>query len=240
MRGVEYVADSPVFKQNVEIKTSAKVTYPLPVPDEIKNLIQRMKRYMLHLSGHWIKEYDKFLSKGEIVDTGDNDENYYKLVSLMQKTKVETIARVNNKFDIKGIFINEWHLVVKIEVKGITINTGYSDYTKVNKGMNHIFDLTTAWIFEDNIRKMNSTQYMLKLWEGKEELLERLNDLDEGQIDELMIKHLEEKGHLVLQEDLEHKTDEKVQDTGTTEKTDDSVAPEPEEKDLESDKKVEL
>lgn len=240
MGGIEYVADNPIFKQNVEIKTSAKVTYPLPVPEEIKQLIQRMKRYMLHLSGHWISEYDKFLVKGEIVDSGENDENYYRLVSLMQKTKVEQISRVNNRYDIKGIFINEWHLVVKIEVKGITLNTGYEDFTKLNKGMDHIFNLTTAWIFEDNIRKMNSTQYMMKLWEGKEDLLGRLTDLTEEQIDELMIKHLEEKGHLVLQENLEPEIDQKIQDTEIEGKTDDSIASEPDEKELSSDKKVKL
>ena len=210
-KGMEYHAEDPRVKDAVTIKAFSRIVYPIPIPRDIQDLIQRMKKYLLHLSGYWQPEYDQYIDKGVIKDIADGDADYYKLLKLMQSTKVEEIARFKGKYDIIGHLINEWKLPIKISVKGINCDTNYNEYEKLNRGMQHIFSSVTDYINDDSFRKMESKQYCLDFFDGKEEMQERIEAFDDDQVDEMMTKIMEEKGMIVIrpEESEEESVEEK-------------------------------
>lgn len=211
MKGLEYHAEAPEVKQNVIIKAFYKINYPIPVPTDVKDTIQRMKRYLLHLSGHWEDTFDQYLLKGEVKDIADGTDDYYRLIALLQSTRIEELSRFKGKYDILGFFINKWKLPIPIQIKGITIDTGYEDYDKLDRGMKHIFQIVTDFIQDKDYRKMDSRQYMMDLWGAKADLVEKIDSLDDDQIDELQAEIMEQKGYIVIkqEEEPEVTTDEK-------------------------------
>ena len=206
MKGMEYHADDSIKKGDITINGFIKRTLPIPIPNDIRDLIQRMKRYMLHMSGHWITAYDQYISKGEVIDISDPSQEYYDMMKLFQHTQIEELGREKGKYSIKGYYLNEWKFPVKIIIKNVTVNTGYTDYAKLDNGMNHIFDVVSGYIHDKNLRMMNPKQYMMDLWEGKSEMQARLDGLDEDQTAELQAKMLEQKGFIVIKQEGE--TDE--------------------------------
>ena len=113
---------------------------------------------------------------------------------------------------IIGYYLNEWKQSIKLEVNGVTIDTGYTDYDKLDAGMKHIFDSITGFINEDKLRMMDSRQYMLDLWEGKSEMTARLDGLDDEQTNELQAKILEEKGYIVIKQEDSPEEEEEEED----------------------------
>jgi hypothetical protein len=162
------------------------------------------------MSGHWVDAYDQYIVKGEIVDNGNNDENYHRVVALMQSVKVEEISRFNSKYKIKGYLINEWKLAVNIEVKDITSDIGYDDYDKLEKGMEHIFGIITDWIFDDKVRQMDGLQYAFAFCGSKEEDIARIENMSKEELNEFQKKHMEERGCIVL--DPEEMEDPNIDD----------------------------
>jgi len=206
MKGLEYHAEDNIQKDNITIKGFNKRTFPIPIPMDIRDLIQRMKRYMLHMSGHWIVAYDQYISKGDVVDITDPSPEYYEMMKLFQNTQIEEIGREKGKYSIKGYYLNEWKFPIKIIVGNVTIDTGYTDYNKLNNGMEHIFGIISEYINERNLRMMNAKQYMMAIWDGKSEMQSRLEGLDDNQLEELQAKMLEQKGFIVIKQEGE--TDE--------------------------------
>ncbi len=206
MKGIEFHAEDPIVKENVIIKGFIKKVYPIPLPSDIIQLIQRMKRYLLHMSGYWRKEFDQYIVKGELIDIADPDPTYYDLMKLFNNTRIEEISRFKGKYSILGFYMNDWKFHVKILVNSITIDTGYDDYDKLDRGMKHIFKSITEFIEDERLRKMEPKQYMLDLWEGKSEMLQRLDGLDDDQIAELQAKVMEEKGYIVLKQEDDDET----------------------------------
>lgn len=223
MKGMKYVAVAPRIKDNFIINSSIDTTYPIPIPNDITALIQRMKRYLLHMSGHWQPEYDQFILKGELVDVAEPTPDYYKLLKLFQNTTVEEISRVGGKYSIAGFYLNDWKFPIKVSISGISNNSGYDNYEKLDKGMTHIFTTITDFINEKRMRAMDARQYMLNLWGEKQEMVDRLEGLDDEQVLELQIKLLEEKGCIVLnKEDIqEEKKEEDAPGFIKQEETDD-------------------
>ena len=238
MKGMEYQAEDPIIKENVIIQGFIKKNYPIPLPSDIIQLIQRMKRYLLHMSGHWRKEYDQYIDKGELLDISDPDTAYYDLIKLFEGTRIEELSRFKGKYNVLGFYMNDWKFPVKISITGITIDTGYEDYEKLDRGMKHIFDAVTGFIDEKQLRKMDSKQYMLDLWAGKEEMLQRLDGLSDEQIDDLQAKVLEEKGFIVLKQE-EEENENPIEETVDATPVKTPVA-EMEKDDMDIDEKIEI
>lgn len=201
MKGLEYHTQLPVVKDNVTIMTFSKVIYPIPVPKDIRNLIQRMKKYMLDLTGYWQDEYDQYVSKGEIIATTDAGPEYYRLMKIMQNTRVEELSRFKGKYNIIGYYINKWKMPIKLNASGITVDIGYEAYEKLDTGMNHIFDTITAFIEDKHFQKMDAKQYAFDFWGDNEAMMQRIEGLNDEQLEELQAKHMEEKGYVIFKYD---------------------------------------
>lgn len=211
LKGINVDGIFPREKTGLTVKVEVSgMKYPIPVPYELKNLFQRGRRYLLHVCGLWDKSYDQYYKKGQLVEVANPDETYYKVVQLIQNTRMTGIARNNGKYVLTGSYINEWKMVVALKTPGINVEVQYDDYPKLDKYISIVMEKYADFIVAKELAKQNAKQFALDFNEGDSKTIEELEALGEKELEAYMIRKLEEGGALVLQNsDMEEMSDKK-------------------------------
>lgn len=218
-QGVKVSGTETREKDGMNVIVDVELKYKVPLPTEIFQTVQRLKRYMLDLCGYWHPSFDEFIKQGHLVDQpqeGDQLKMYQHLMQLMDSAEVTGVVNKDAFFIITGKLTNMVGGVVGLSTPLAGPSSGYDRWDFLNRGCRQCLTEIQEYVNERKLRLMAPKQYAL-FDEKDPERIEQFNSMSDQELLQTQIKNLESKGAIVLMpDDFGH---EDAGPTGPTEET---------------------
>lgn len=206
--GVKVEGTEAVLKGGATILIPVKKHYPVPLTRELMVAINKLKKYLLVVTGYWPREYDKYLTdEGTIVDktmeNSDEFERYLTAKELWESTFLMKVYRKKNGYILSGK--RESTIARFFSLTSPPIQSEDSDlfreFAEMQARIEYCFIAVAKYIDDRQLRIMDPLDYAVKVYgEGSDELT-RVNALPYKERVRFMITALESKGFMVLGSD---------------------------------------
>lgn len=217
-------------KENGSLLYDAKEDIKAPIPEDIINFVQNLRRHFLIITRHWRSEFNKYIKRGMIIDTQELTEQersvYMELVRIYDATKITGLSLSQDGIVISGT-IESCDSKIGLATPRLTMNN-YSSYEKLHRGCSSCIDEIEKWITDRRLRLMSAKQY--SIWdETNEEKRQEIEQMDDAALESAMVRALEDKGYIAMKhgddygiEEAEQIPEEASPEEPSSEETDDS------------------
>lgn len=199
-QGVKITGTETREKDGMMVVVDIDMNFKVPLPTEIFNMVQRLKRYMLDLCGYWHPSFDEFIKQGRMVDMpqeGDKLKMYQHLMQLMDSAEVTGVAKKDAFFIITGKLTNVVGGIVGLSTPLTGPSNGYDRWDFLNRGCRSCLEEVEKFVNDRRLRLMPAKQYAL--WDEKDpEKIEQFESMSDDELLQVQIKNLESKGAIVM------------------------------------------
>lgn len=206
--GIQADVLKPVFDKKLGITVNDRAknyTRPIAVPSELYRKIQGVKVYFLVLLGYWREEWSSLNMIGENGELKRNDNTipgYGGLVHTWDNSWVTDIKfdESSGTFTIGGVMrvVGEKEMLLKTVEISETDSGVFTDYYKCVDVIQDIIDNVATYLKDDRIHMMNPKEFLLGLYDRDPVEKDRINDQNERDNFEEMIRKLESKNYVVF------------------------------------------
>lgn len=197
-------------KENGMIPVEAHLKFKVPIPNEVKESIQKMKLFFLQLTGYWETRYAAYLNEHfEVKDLEDDSDGYIRAVHLFDMVKITGLTRKDG-FVITGKIVNIYGQTIGLASPRITNEGSYTSYDHFAQIANECITVIEDFVNASKINMMEPKQYALNLYKDAEQHdLVEINNKTDAELIDIQRRDLEEKGYIVFnQDDLEERKEE--------------------------------
>lgn len=192
-------------KDRATVFMDVKKKYPIPLPEEITENLSKLKRYLLEMTNYWDSAFNSLkVTKGKLVDQKGmmDPEIEAKAVMIWDSCELRKVYRKKNGYMLTGVMSSlKTDRYFSIVTPLIDPDDGYENFNKLQTGVEHCFGLIASFIEDSRLKMLQPRQYALNFYgEGSPEI-DRINNLPDEEVDEIMIKNLETRGHIVIKMD---------------------------------------
>jgi len=193
-RGVKLSVREHIIKDGVTVIDDVERVRHIPLPMGLRGSVSGLKKVFMGIMMYWQPEFDVLWQDGRIVMFEGMDRLYERLVHLDQCVSVNGVKVVGNKFMIMG------QVVTGNNGQVSAINTpllGMDDSDYYDEAWDKILGVRKEMVeyLKSDKLEMDSRQYLLPLYDGKEG---DLNGLSGEEMDRQAMELLEGKGYMVL------------------------------------------
>ncbi len=186
-------------KENGSLIYDAKEDIKAPIPEEIINFVQNLRRHFLIITRHWRSDFNKYIKNGMIIDkqelTEEETSIYMDLVRIYDATKVTGISISQDGIVISGT-IESCDSKIGLATPRLTMNN-YSSFEKLHRACNNCLDSVEKWITDRRLKLMSAKQY--SIWgEEDQEKRREIEQMDDSALESAMVRALEDKGYIAM------------------------------------------
>jgi len=199
--GIKVEGIDAMEKNGVTVFVPVTKTYPIPLPANIIDNVNKLKKYLLEVTNLFPQHYFvDFVFNGKVSDTIDPaTKGYLHAKHVFETTHIKKVYRKKNGYVLTGVAESAvTSRFFNINTPLIDADDGYNNFGKLQKGVEFCFELIGTFISERNFLRMDSRQYALQLFGENSEEMERINTLNDAEVDDIMLHNLESKGYLVV------------------------------------------
>lgn len=218
--------ESSQKEDNTTVLVDSRKKYHVPVPSDITQLVQALKYYLLELCQLLPANADNFFEENKYRKMRDYD----KTMDRHWYAHVEALVRACT---ITGFSFRDKIIIVTGKMRGMedsvyALNSGAFNTETIAKDafeedlievVSEIRKEIRSFVEDARIRKMNSRQYLLNLFEKDEKKADQVRAMTDEETQAEQVKILEQKGWIVF------KGEEVMEEI---KKTGDELPPEPE------------
>lgn len=203
--GIEIEGTDVKHKEDTDVFVDLKMTYKVPVPADLIELLQGLKFYFLKIT-ELLPEIAE--------DYFDHEYNLPKMKDYSKGVDKSIYAHTNKL--IQNIFITGFRydgnsVLITAKMKGFedltfAINTPIVQFAMIRVGfeddlerlVRDIKKNVTNFVEDVKLRKMPARQYLLDLFQKDEEMRQSINGMSEAETEKMQIEKLTEKGFIVF------------------------------------------
>lgn len=200
--GITVVGMEAIEKDRATIFVDVKKKYPVPLSQELLFNIAKLKKYYLEMTNYWRPSFSALkVVDGRLIDeTGRVDASAMtEALTIWENSRLNKVYRKKNGYVLCGTMTN------MITDRQFALNTplidpedGYENFTKLQTGVEFCFTMVSDFIADKTFRLSNSRQLALEFYGESSAELERVDALPDSEVENIMIRNLESRGHLVV------------------------------------------
>jgi hypothetical protein len=198
--GIQVEAIESVVQGAVTILDKVSRTRPYPVPDYIRNGIQKLKYFYLNLTGHWVEPFNKYFDMDTYemkVPEGGSVESrsYVILQSLLNHTEITGVSTRNAGFCITGTIETVEGKKMGYSTPFITEEDDVSFYIEATDKINIIIDDIAKLLRSTKAIEFNAGNVAKAIGMSTEVT----EGLSKQEMIDLVIEGLHQRGAIVLE-----------------------------------------
>lgn len=199
-QGVKVSGTETRDKDGFMVVVDIDMNFKIPLPTEIFNMVQRLKKYMLDLCGYWHPGFDQFIKQGQLTDMPVEAHLrpvYHHLMQLMDSAEVSGVVRKDSFFILTGKLTNIIGGTVGLSTPLTGPSSGYDRWDQLSRGCYECLTQVQNFVNERRLRMMSARQYAL-FDEKDPEKIDQYESMTDEQLIEVQIKNLESRGCIVM------------------------------------------
>jgi len=189
-KGVVVIREEAVQKQEQTILDEVKRTRGIPIPNELRSTIDKLKFHFLSLTRQFQPEWKQWLENNAIVDDHFRESGYKNCVKLWDDTTITGLNLQNGCIQITGKIAMIGEKIQGLTHPAIVEEDEYEFFGELEVVVKEVTDAVAKYLDDKNLKMMTGEQYAMKFC--KESELEGITDKEE-----YMIEHLTKKGYFV-------------------------------------------
>lgn len=200
--GITVEATESIVQENKTILDRVQRTRPYPIPDVLREKIQKLKYFYLNLTGHWVEPYNKFfdLQKYEPVipeGASESSKTYIMLQSLLNHTEITGVSTRNAGFSMQGTVETVEGKKMGYSTPFITEEDDVSFYIEATDKINIVFDDIVSLLHSTKAIEFNAPATAKAIGISSDVM----NGMTEQEKMNLVIEVLYQRGAIVLKRD---------------------------------------
>lgn len=225
--GISVTAKESIAQGNLTIIDEVTRTRKYPLPDDLRESIQKLKYFFLNLTGHWIEPYNKCFDLTnydfQTIDGGSEPPKSYMLLkTLMNHTHITGISLKNAGFCITGAIETVEGKKIGLSTPFITEEDDVSFFIEATDKINHILDEVAGVLKSTKALPFDAHEVIVR----KGIKSENLEGMTQEEMVDLVVHKLNDMGVVVMVNDgpaaIEEKSGKKKDKVHTGTKSIDS------------------
>jgi hypothetical protein len=198
--GIYVEAIESIVQDDKTILDKVQRTRPYPIPDFLRNKIQKLKYFYLNLTGHWVEPFNKYFNNDtyemQIPEGGsDTSRSYVILQSLLNHTEITGVSTRDAGFCITGTIETVEGKKMGYPTPFVTEEDDVSFYIEATDKINVIIDDITKLLRSTKAIEFNVSA-VAKAIGMHSEVTEGLS---KQEMIDLVIEGLHQRGAIVLE-----------------------------------------
>jgi hypothetical protein len=189
-KGVHVIREEAVQKQGQTILDEVLRKRGIPIPNELRSTIDKLKFHFLSLTRQFQPEWKEWLNDSTIADEYFSQAGYKNCVKLWDDTTITGLNIKNGCIQITGKINMIGEKIQGLTHPAIVEEDGYEYFGELESVVKEVTDAVAKYLDDKNLKMMTGEQYAMKFC--KEDELEGITDKEE-----YMIEHLTKKGYFV-------------------------------------------
>lgn len=213
--GILVIGKDSKQKGKYTVYVDATLKFKVPMPKDLVAIVQRLKIFMMQLTGHWEERYAKYLDEHYgLKDEGLIEEDYLRAVWLFDSFTVTGLKADNGTYIIKGKIKNTYGQTIGFATPRVSYESNYTSFEHLVKVASEVINVVEEYVNERKLSMMDSKQYLLELFKDAEiDDLTVIESMTEEETMEKQIEDLSNKGCFIFNpKDLEDVREEEKEE----------------------------
>ena len=201
-KGIKIVVNEKHQKENdITVIDDVVRTRKVPVPQALRSKILKLKYFYLILTGHVDQGWADVIDGETLPDKKFSKSAELEIVQLWDNTHIDGFSISSNGFDITGSIMTVYGKYIKVSTPHITEGDDFGHYDRVLDIIGEIANEMTDYFANATLQISAPKQYLLNFVGNDEQEIARVESMSDEDLEDEMIRKLEEKGHVVFGKD---------------------------------------